>query len=114
MEALNQFAKALENRARIMEATPLAEIHSSLPKIKNITNCYYLLTEMPALKFTASSTLITNKYSSDFNSAEANQISLISLSKLMFHGTKPMQGLELKSLHNAMKKQRNSNIDSLL
>lgn len=46
--------------------------------------------------------------------AEANQISLISLSKKMFEGTKPMEGAELKALYKAMKKQRNSNIESLL
>lgn len=113
MEALTLLAKAFENRAQIKGVTPITGIHSSLPKNKNITNCYYLLTEIPALKFTASSTLITKAYSSDFNSAEANQISIISLSKLMFDGTKPMQGAELKALHKAMKKQRTSNLDSL-
>lgn len=62
----------------------------------------------------ASSVVLTKGYCPDFNSAEANQISLISLSKSMFEGTKPMQGAELSALYKAMKKQRNSNIDSLL
>jgi len=115
MEALNQFAQALENKRQRMEATPIAAIHSSYaPKNINITNCYYLLTEVPQYKSTTSTILLSKKYSTGFNSAEANQISLISLSKKMFEGTKPMEGAELKSLYKAMKKQRNSNIESLL
>lgn len=115
--ALNQLAQALEsNKRQRMEATPIAAIHSSYapPKNINITNCYYLLTEVPQYKSTTSTILLSKGYSAGFNSAEANQISLISLSKKMFEGTKPMEGAELKALYKAMKKQRYSNIESLL
>lgn len=115
--ALNQISQALEsNKRQRMEATPIAAIHSSYvpPKNINITNCYYLLTEVPQYKSTTSTILISKRHSTGFNSTEVNQISLISLSKKMFEGTKPMEGAELKALHKAMKKQRNSNIESLL
>ncbi len=116
MEALNQLARALENKRQRMEATPIAAIHSTYSPAKyiNITNCFDLLTEVPQYKSTTSTILLSKGYSNGFNSAEANQISLISLSKKMFEGTKPMEGAELKALYKAMKKQRNSNIESLL
>ena len=45
----------------------------------------------------------------DLVEKEITPFNISSLSKSMFKGTKPMQGAELKSLHKAMKKQRNNN-----
>jgi hypothetical protein len=116
MEALSQLARDFERTVQIMNATPVSAIHATYvpPPNKNITNCYFLLTAVPNYNYTTSCTTITQGFCPDFNSALANQISLMSLSKSMFEGTKPMQGSELKSLYKAMKKQRNSNINSLL
>lgn len=45
----------------------------------------------------------------DLVEKEITPFNISSLSKSMFKGTKPMEGAELKSLHKAMKKQRNNN-----
>ncbi len=115
MEALNQLSQALDNKVKRMEVTPISAIYSSyIPKKRAVTNCYFLLTDFPQSKLTSTSILLSNELNSEFNSAELNQINLISLSKMMFEGTKPMEGLELSALFLAIKKQRNDDNKSLL
>ena len=120
MLELLQLAQTFEKvsaRKQRVEAASLTEIHSSFnpPKKTNITDCYFLLTEIPKTNNLTSSILLSKEINSDkFNSAEANQLNLMSLSKEMFEGTKPMKGVELKSLYKAINKQRNSDVNSLL
>ena len=114
---LAQSFEKLATRKQGAEATPLTEIHSSLgpPKKANITDCYFLLTEIPKTNNLASTILLSKEINSDkFNSAEANQLNLMSLSKELFEGTKPMTGVELKSLFKAISKQRNRDVSTLL
>lgn len=120
MLELLQIAQTFEKvaaRKQGATASPLTEIHTSLnlPKKANITDCYFLLTEIPKTNNLASTILLSKEINSDkFNSAEANQLNLMSLSKELFEGTKPMNGIELKSLYKAINKQRISDINTLL
>jgi hypothetical protein len=119
MQELLQLAQTFEKvtaRKQGAVATPLTEIHSSLnpPKKANITDCYFLLTEIPKTNNLSSTILLTKINSDKFNSAEANQLNLMNLSKEFFEGTKPMKGIELKSLYKAINKQRNCDINTLL
>ncbi|MDX2173970.1 MAG: hypothetical protein SFY56_12680 [Bacteroidota bacterium] len=111
IDAVSTLAKSLENKRKRMEATPIVGVYSTFtPKKEQITNCYYLLTEIPSLKGKESCTPLTKS----FISAESNQISLMVLAKEMFENTKPIDGIELKALYLAMKKQRESNPESML
>ncbi len=108
-------AQALENKLHKMEAMPIAAIYSSYSPNKNITDCYFLLTEIPTYKAPSSTILLSKELSKiAFASAEENQIALMSLSKTMFDGTEPMKGNELMALVKTIKKQKSKTPTSLL
>lgn len=110
-EAISTLAKSIDNRRKRMEATPIAAVYSTFtPRREQITNCYYLLTEIPTLKIKESGTAI----SKTFISSESNQVSLILLAKEMHNSSKPMEGIELEALYLTMKKLRQTNPDSML
>ena len=98
-----------------MEATPVHEIHKAyVPKTPQITNCYYMLTVMPAQKRIESCKSIFETDNTESSYAGSDQSTLLGFSNKLFEGTKPLVGIELQALYLAMKKQRESASDSLL
>lgn len=114
-EAVTVISKSLDHKRRRMEATPVLEIHKTfVPKTPQITNCYYMLTVMPAQKRIDSCKSIFETDNTESSYAGSDQSTLLGFSNKLFEGTRPLVGIELQALYLAMKKQRESSSDSLL